>query len=468
MTVIPVRLNIGKDDIPKAIYAFAFIGIHLGVRFEFDTAEPVIVYGEPPNNPVDMPRIVIPMDKFLLNGDSRPLWKMTEDILLLSGKKINEREPCVADDNITTFNFDIIGSIFYLISRSEEYYSQTRDEHNRFPHTESILYKSEKLTHPAVDHYLQLSRKLFARIGIECESDQIPTAILSHDVDQPIRSIKGSAKLMLVSKNPLSSRVKGMYDALISVSNLKGNPFWNFRKYCQAESRFGMKSSFHFVCSVNRSRLDPKYDIGSQELRAEISQLIEKQFEIGLHGSYNSLMGGGDIEFEKKYLEEHSGVGVQGHRAHYLRFDVASGYHKLIQAGFLYDSSMGYSETIGYRCGTGKPFWAFDARQNRTLRLIGIPFAVMDGALFGEYSTGEAAKEKLDSLIKEVSTVNGSIGFLWHLRTAYSVDYPGWFECYQHLLHRLNEKGFRVITPLELAQEFERKTESLGYNRILF
>ncbi|MBD3233130.1 MAG: hypothetical protein GF315_05345 [candidate division Zixibacteria bacterium] len=468
MTIIPARLNIEKDDIPKAIYAFAFIGIHFGIKFEFATDNPLLIYGSFPSDEDRSARIMIPVDAMLIDGGNKPTWNKISSLVILSGSRFRGSRLYREEENAIVFNFDIIGSIFYLLSRSEEYYSQARDEHNRFPHTESILYESDCLAHPVVDHYLRLLRKLFAQLGIECENDQKPTAILSHDVDLPIRSIKGSAKLLLVSNNSISSRFKGMYDALKSVSNFERNPFWNFRKYCQAESGFDMKSSFNFVCPRNRSRFDPKYEIGNQNLRNEMVRLKENQFEIGLHGSYNSLLGDADIEVEKRYLEKNSGIEVQGHRAHYLRFDVASSYHKLIKAGFLYDSSIGYSETIGYRAGTGIPFRAFDIQKNRTLRLIEIPFAVMDGPLFAEFSTIEAVREKLDSLIEETSNVHGMIGFLWHLRTAYSVDYPAWFDCYEYLLRRLNEKDFRVITPLMLAQEFEEKTADLGYDQILF
>jgi hypothetical protein len=55
--------------------------------------------------------------------------------------------------------FDIFSAVFFLLSRYEEYYSYKADKHNRYPATNSILYKNGWLQRPLVDEWVMLFGK---------------------------------------------------------------------------------------------------------------------------------------------------------------------------------------------------------------------------------------------------------------------------------------------------------------------
>ena len=82
-------------------------------------------------------------------------------------------------------------------------------------------------------------------------------------------------------------------------------------------------------------------------------------------------------------LEERAGVAVEGVRYHYLRCL----YHETLplveKAGFAYDTSLAFAEHEGFRCGASFPFRPYGLDEERPLRLLELPLAVMDTTLTG-------------------------------------------------------------------------------------
>ncbi|PJA29415.1 MAG: hypothetical protein CO189_02030 [candidate division Zixibacteria bacterium CG_4_9_14_3_um_filter_46_8] len=466
MQTVTVRIKMNKEDIIKGIYAFAFVGLHLGIRFEFGTGQPKALYSEIYET-VDNSLIFIPLDLALIKGKVAPHWNHVDDNLVLSSESGARSSLYHKENNKVIFDFDIIGAIFFLLSRSEEFYAQSMDHHGRFPHKDSILYKGGNIRTPIIDHYLEVLKDAFGDAGIKSDDRRYPTAILSHDVDQPMRSIKGSIKLLFVSENPLASRLKGLRDSVVSRIKGRPNPFWNFDLYADAENQHGFKSVFYFTNPFKRTELDPKYNLAKENFKKVIRQLIEDGFEVGLHGSYNALSGEDDVKVEKRSFEEKVGFKIGGYRGHYLRLNVKDGFSRLNNAGFVYDSTMGYSSAIGYRCGTGLPFFTFDTNGNRVLPLIEIPFAVMDGPLFENWEY-ENIRGMIEDMISETISIQGTICVLWHLRTAYSIDYPEWFRVYQIVLELLAQHKVRVVTAELLANELTQRAKDWGYYEKLF
>ncbi|GEM_PF-1438293 len=447
---IPAKIKHRK----RLEYALSFIGTNLGVKFVRREKDAHIYYGES-NKATSKKNIFVPYDEGLLKGDLPPFWYKVKEKLILSSAEFDVNLDSIygRDGEAITFNFDIFAEIFYIISRSEEYYSPKLDKHNRFPYSESVLYKSGSLRSPVVDYLLEDFREALLEFGVSCEDIRTPTAILSHDVDQPVRSVKGSVKLLFVGGFGVIRGLRGLADSIGSRILGRPNPFWNFNKYADSEESQGFRSTFYFANPLNRSPYDPKYDIGEKAFMDLISSLCDRGFEIGLHSSYNSLSAGGDVALERADFIKKIGVQISGNRGHYLRLNISDSFRRLFEAGFSYDSSLGYSSVIGYRGGTGLPFCVYDFENDDYLPLVEIPFTVMDGALFSEMGRG-TVDDILEGLITDTKKLRGTIGFLWHIRTAYRNDYPGWFEGYARVLKLLRENNFRVIPPSALAREY--------------
>src|SRR5207244_1172385 len=85
------------------------------------------------------------------------------------------------------------------------------------------------------------------------------------------------------------------------------------------------------------------------------------------------------------------------------------------EAGFRYDSSFGYNETIGYRAGTGQVF-----RPLGTRTLLELPLHIQDTALFYEGNAGlneSQAWMLCEPLVRNAAANGGVLTLLWHTRS---------------------------------------------------
>jgi hypothetical protein len=87
----------------------------------------------------------------------------------------NERIECGAD---------IFASVFFMLTRWEEYVCQTRDAHGRFPAYASLAYRAGFLHRPVVNEYAEMLWTMLSRLG--CKQKRKARRfelVLTHDVD---------------------------------------------------------------------------------------------------------------------------------------------------------------------------------------------------------------------------------------------------------------------------------------------
>ena len=104
------------------------------------------------------------------------------------------------------------------------------------------------------------------------------------------------------------------------------------------------------------------------------------------------------------------------------------------QAAYDYDSSLGFAERIGFRCGICCEYQPYDLHERRPLELRERPLLVMDRSLFSPSYMGltyEAA-HKAAAVIKERCRIyRGDFTVLWH-NTEF--DTPGKADFYSWLV----------------------------------
>ena len=66
---------------------------------------------------------------------------------------------------------------------------------------------------------------------------------------------------------------------------------------------------------------------------------------------------------------------------HYLKFIIPYTARKIIDFGFEYDSSIGYANFPGFRCGTCRDFLLFDSLENKILTIREKPLLFMESNL---------------------------------------------------------------------------------------
>jgi hypothetical protein len=148
-------------------------------------------------------------------------------------------------------------------------------------------------------------------------------------------------------------------------------------------------------------------------------------------------------------------------RMHWLLCD-ASTASVLEKAGYAYDSTAGYNETIGYRNGTGQVF-----RPLGTASLLELPLHIQDGALFYpqqlDLSESEA-EARCQPLVENARQHGGVLTLLWHDRSHGPERFWGGF--YATLVERLKASDAWFATASQLADWF-RKRRSVRFDSVM-
>jgi hypothetical protein len=123
------------------------------------------------------------------------------------------------------------------------------------------------------------------------------------------------------------------------------------------------------------------------------------------------------------------------------------------KAGFRYDSTWGYNETIGYRAGTHQVFRPAGAE-----RLLELPLHIQDTALFypGRFAAGaNRAWALCQTLVHNAAKHGGTLTVLWHTRSL--SPERQWGEFYERLLNELKSRRVWFTTAGEAVNWFQSR-----------
>ncbi|HXC36322.1 MAG TPA: hypothetical protein VNV43_10635 [Candidatus Acidoferrales bacterium] len=181
--------------------------------------------------------------------------------------------------------------------------------------------------------------------------------------------------------------------------------------------------------------------------------------EIGLHGidAWRDCTSGRQ---EQEIICRLTGVAETGVRMHWLFFNEESP-SVLEAAGFSYDSTVGYNQTIGYRAGATQVFKPMNAT-----KLLELPMHVMDTALFyPNYLnlTPGQAQEAIRPLIENAVRFGGALTVNWHDRSV--APERLWDSSYAQLLDELRSAGACFLTAGQAVSWF-RKRRATTFERI--
>ena len=106
-----------------------------------------------------------------------------------------------------------------------------------------------------------------------------------------------------------------------------------------------------------------------------------------------------------------------GGRHHFLRWQTPTSFRLWDDAGLSYDSTLGFAEAPGFRCGVCHPFRTFDLAARRELNLVERPLIVMDASLQRHQYMGLSARKALDVILelrRATERMSGEFVILWH------------------------------------------------------
>lgn len=203
------------------------------------------------------------------------------------------------------------------------------------------------------------------------------------------------------------------------------------------------------VPGPNASRRAAAYDIA--DFSSSTATLLKEGCELGVHGidSWHSAEKGRQELARIATVAGRRNVGVRMHWL--LRNDET--FRVLEEAGYSYDASSGYNETIGYRNGTAQAFCPPGARA-----ILELPLHIQDGALFYpqrlDLSEAEAEK-RCQALIHNSSSFGGVLTLLWHDRS--HAPERLWGEYYIGLLQSLSSRKCWFGTAAQVVSWFRHR-----------
>ncbi|RTR05141.1 hypothetical protein EKG36_07910 [Halomonas nitroreducens] len=329
-------------------------------------------------------------------------------------------------------HYDIPGLTYWMLSRQEEVDAEARDRHGRFPAGASHAGRYGYLDRPVVDEWLDILGQVMQRQwpGVALREHRFTTRP-THDVDRPSRyGFAGDVRLLRVmAGDTLRHRrpqalLLGPWVWLTTRRALHPlDPLNTFDWLMATSERHGLTSAFYFICGRTDPRMDADYEPEHPAIRHLLRRIHARGHEIGLHPSYHTYRNPKELTNEAERLrrvctEEGIEQAAWGGRMHYLRWHTPLTLQGWQQAGMSYDSTLGYAEMPGFRCGTCFEYPAFDPVRGEAPGLRIRPLIAMESSVIGAsylgLGTGEAAFERFVTLKSRCRAVGGSFTLLWH------------------------------------------------------
>jgi hypothetical protein len=342
---------------------------------------------------------------------------------------------------------------------------------------------------PTLDLHVSLLRELIVSQGVTLvEILPVPAGnrfivCLTHDVDHPrvryhicdhtmfgflYRALIGSVVNFCRGRRSLWQVAVNWKAALSLPLVFAGlaKDFWNqLDRYLELEK--DLASTFFViptkgdagVDSNGRTRAKRASRYASADIVDALKKLLSANSEIAVHGidAWRDSAKGRD---ERARIQEITGTVEIGVRMHWLYFNSQSSL-TLEKAGFSYDSTAGYNETIGYRAGTAQVF-----KQPSVDHLLELPLHIMDTALFyPSYMnlSDEQAGAAMLPLIENATRFGGVLTINWHDRSLGPERL--WGDAYVTLLRDLRARTPWFATAAQAVSWF-RKRRATSFARV--
>jgi len=335
--------------------------------------------------------------------------------------------------------FDIFSAIFFLLSRYEEYYSYNSDKHNRYPATDSILFKNGLLERPIVDEWVhQFCKVLTMQFNISVPLKKFSfTPTYDIDIAYSYRA-KGLLRTTGAFLKDLSAlRIDKVSDRLHVLQQKKLDPYDSFDKLKALHSKQNIVPIYFILASQRTTAFDKNISPNNAKMQRLIRGMV-KEGRIGLHPSYYTDKDGYKLASEKSSLEKICGKHIVRSRQHYIKIVLPDTYRNLLSQKIFEDYSMGYATHLGFRAGTGQCFCWYDLQNEITTALRIYPFCFMDTTALYEMKLDRVeAFNRLKIMTGILKATDSLLITIFHnFSLGSSPEWNGWADAYFDFVRR--------------------------------
>ena len=327
----------------------------------------------------------------------------------------------------TRLGVDVFSHVFFQLTRWEEIVINEKDRHSRV--------QENKLFAVHQGFHKQASLDALITVFVELLSQQLELQIevrprysikVTHDVDHLRRFdslkkwISAIGGDLLLRKCP-SLVFRTTWEFVLVRLGLRKDNYDTYDELMDLSESIGVLSHFYFMPTYLGEE-DARYDIRSTAAKKTITHVKRRGHVVGVHGSYASAFNSDGFRSELGRLAM-PGIQVEEGRQHYLRFKNPTTWQIWAANQLKFDSTLGLSRDIGFRCGTAFAFPVFDLVERKTLELVEQPLILMEVPLIREYKEVERCFKEAQLLVDECRRYGGTFVLLWHPE---NFNHPYW------------------------------------------
>jgi hypothetical protein len=357
-------------------------------------------------------------------------------------------------DGYALIHADLISAAFYLLSGWQEYFSDERDQHGRFPYAASVQCRYGFVAVPVVNYYFDI-----LKTAVDHATGQplhqrrwaggAPFAtFVTHDIDSLHSAWKAPAKAALKRGNLLS------FGRQLWRHFTQPDAWDNLELVQRTVADFGAKSTFFFLPEHRKAANGtPNADYIYQQIQSSVNVLLKAGANIELHASIGSSSNMAKLFSDAEQIC-HLGPTSQGLRFHYLNWEPRATPSLVNELLFAFDSTLGFAEHYGFRNSYCLPFWPFDLQTGHSFDFLEIPLNVMDATLHHPnylQLTPDEILPALTPMFQEIERFGGVCTLLWHndhFDPANTTTGPRQFA---ELMHYLRSRNTAFVNGTEIC-----------------
>ncbi len=166
------------------------------------------------------------------------------------------------------------------------------------------------------------------------------------------------------------------------------------------------------------SKFDTRYSLENLEVLKIFKEILARKHFVGIHPGYNSSSNqeifNNSILLYKNLLKRFSQSTQIHSRQHYLKFNLKDTIELWEQNKINSDSSMGYSNAVGFRSGICHDYSLFNFKSMSKINIREFPLIVMECAIFNDSIYDDFKIKKIKNLIDTCKIYDGCFTLLWH------------------------------------------------------
>ena len=339
-------------------------------------------------------------------------------------------EIMIAENSIDC-GIDVLGSIFFMLSRYEEIVVKERDQHNRFSAKSSTAYKESFLFRPIVNEYVELLFALLHYLFPQLERKKMQFRISpTHDVDVPFRYLNVSVPRFIKYMGGDVLKRKSVllaFDTLsrwnkVNNGKVEDDPYYTFDLIMSESEKRDLKSAFYFLPSSS-PEMTIQYPVTLPHMQTLLQTIDKRGHEIGIHGFYGTYLNNKAFHDDVLLLQatfETLGIGqeIKGGRQHYLQWQNPETFVVWENTGMKYDSTLSFADMPGFRCGTCYEYSVYNCITRRKLKLKERPLIAMECSIIAErymnLGLTDDALQVFKNLKVKCKYYNGNFVLLFH------------------------------------------------------